>query len=77
MGSLQCDILIPTKQLPATCSLQIGSASESFIVTKGTVDKKFTILPTGGVQMRDRDSSLKDELDREINPVPAGPPGKP
>jgi len=25
--------------------------------------------------MRDRDSSLKDELDREINPAAAGPPG--
>ena len=77
MGTLEYDLLIPTDQLPAQCSLQIGSVSDVFEVTKGTKDREYRILPTGGVQMRDRDSSLKDELDREINPAAAGPPGGP
>ena len=75
MGSLQYDILIPTEQLPAKCSWQAGSGSMVLIVTKDTGPQKVTILPTGGVQVQDRDSSLKDELERDINPVPAGPPG--
>jgi hypothetical protein len=74
MGSIQYDLLIPTNQLPAKCSWQAGSHIHSFEVTKGTVDQKISILPAGGAQMRDRDSSLKDELDKEINPVPAEPP---
>jgi hypothetical protein len=77
MGSIQHDLLIPTSQLPATCSLQIGSVSQTLMVTKDTKDREYKILPTGGVQMRDRDSSLKDEIDRELHPVPAGPPSGP
>ena len=73
MGTLQYDLLIPTSQLPAKCSWQAGNGSDSFTVTKGTADREYTILPTGGAQMRDRDSSLKDEIDRELHPVPAGP----
>jgi hypothetical protein len=77
MGTLQYDLLIPTSQLPAQCSWQTGSVSKVLIVTKDTGPQECTILPTGGAQMRDRDSSLKDEIDREINPVPAGPPSGP
>ena len=77
MGSLQYDRLIPTSQLPAKCSWQTGNFRHDFTVTKDTADQVSDILPTGGAQMRDRDSSLKDELDREINPVPAGPPSGP
>ncbi len=74
MGSIDCDIVIPTKQLPARCSWQTGSFRQAFDVTKDTGPQKVTILPTGGARMQDRDSSLKDELDKEIQPVPAGPP---
>jgi hypothetical protein len=78
MGSIQYDLLIPTKQLPATCSCQIGGVSQSFKVTRETGDQQeFTILPTGGLQMRDRNSSIKDEIERDINPLPAGPPSGP
>jgi hypothetical protein len=77
MGTLQHDILIPTSQLPAKCSWQTGSVSQGFIVTKDTTDQVINILPTGGARMRDRDSSLKDEIDRELHPVPAGPPSGP
>jgi hypothetical protein len=77
MGTLEYDLLIPTEQLPATCSWQAGSYSQSLPVTKGTFDQEIKLLPTGGAQMRDRDSSLKDEIDRELHPVPAGPPSGP
>jgi hypothetical protein len=77
MGTLQYDLLIPTSQLPTKCSWQTGSVSQGFIVTKDTTDQVINILPTGGAQMRDRDSSLKDELDRELHPVPARPPSGP
>jgi len=77
MGTIEYDLLIPTEQLPAKCSWQTGNFSKSFTVAKDTGDQEITILPTGGARMHDRDSSLKDELDREINPVPAGPPTGP
>jgi hypothetical protein len=77
MGSLQYDILIPTEQLPAQCSWQAGSYRQSLPVTKGTFDQEIKLLPTGGVQVQDRDSSLKDEIDKDINPGPAGPPPGP
>jgi hypothetical protein len=74
MGTLQYDLLIPTDQLPAQCSWQAGRYTQSLPVNKGTFDQEIKLVPTGGIQVRDRDSSLKDELDKEINPGPAGPP---
>ena len=40
MGTLEYDLLIPTEQLPATCSWQAGSYSQSLPVTKGTFDQE-------------------------------------
>ena len=77
MGNLRYDVTIPKKQLPAMCSWQIGSYSETFIVNEKNVYKKYDILPIGKPRMKDRDASLKDEFDREIHPVPSNPSGGP
>ena len=79
MGRLEHTITIDKEQLPATCSWQTGSVSRSFQVTKDTPDQDVTIMPTGAVKMQSRNSSLKDEIERDINPMPAGPgtPGSP
>lgn len=78
MGNLRYDVMIPTKLLPAACSWQTGSFSHSFTVSKDTdYRQKIDILPLGKPQMKDRDASLKDELERDINPFGAEPPGGP
>lgn len=77
MGNLRYTVTIPTKQLPATCSWQVGNYSRTLIVDKNTAPQTVEILPTGKPVMKDRDASLKDELEREIHPVPAEPSGGP
>jgi len=77
LGRLEHTIVVPDDRLPATCTWQVGSVSQSFTVTKETGDQEVTVLPTGAAQMRDRDSSLKDLLEPEIHPKPAGPGGSP
>jgi len=77
MGDVRYDVTIPNKQLPAMCSWQIGSYSETFIVKEKNVYKKISVLPIGKPQMKDRDASLADELERDIHPVPAKPPSEP
>ncbi len=77
MGKLRYDVMIPKKMLPATCSWQIGSYSKAFSVNKKDVFKEISALPIGKPQMKDRDASLKDELEKEIHPVPAEPSGGP
>jgi len=77
MGNIRHNLMIPTKQLPATCSWQTGSFSQSFIVDKDTADQAINILPSGKPQMKDRDASLMDELKKDIYPVPPAPPSGP
>ncbi len=77
MGNIRHNLMIPTKQLPAECSWQTGSFSQTFIVDKNTADQAINILPGGEPQMKDRDASLKDELEREIHPVRPEPASGP
>jgi hypothetical protein len=77
MGRLSHTIMVPEDKLPANCVWQTGSVSQSFTVTRETGDQEVKILPGGAPQMRDRDSSLKEMLEPDINPRPAGPPSPP
>lgn len=77
LGRLSHTLMVPEDSLPATCTWQVGSVSQSFTVTKQTGEQEVTILPTGAARMRDVNSSLKDMIDREMSPVPAGASGPP
>ncbi len=77
MGNLRYHEIIPKKKLPATCSWQTGSFSQTFIVAEKDVDQVINILPVGKPQIEDRDASLKEALDKEIHPVPPKPLGGP
>lgn len=77
LGRVEHTVYLPNDSLPAACTWQVGTVSRGFTVTKETGDQEVTILPTGAAQMRDRDSSLKDMLEPDINPRPAGPAGPP